>query len=78
MIVSSVHRELENILRKLYETLERFYPDDVKIDDKTEAGKCLDQISLLIEESVILTSHIALFLESYALTDNKIIHFRCL
>jgi hypothetical protein len=25
---------MENILRKLYETLERFYPDDVKIDDK--------------------------------------------
>src|SRR5690606_30337363 len=51
------------------------FPKNVKIDDKTEAGKCLDQISLLIEESVILTSHIALFLESYALTDNKIIHF---
>ena len=48
------------------------FPKNVKIDDKTEAGKCLDQISLLIEESVILTSHIALFLESYALTDNKI------
>ncbi len=29
-----VHRAIENILRKLYETLERFYPDDVKIDDK--------------------------------------------
>lgn len=29
-----MHREIENILRKLYETLERFYPDDVKIDDK--------------------------------------------
>ncbi|MFY7910721.1 MAG: response regulator transcription factor [Emticicia sp.] len=29
-----IHREIENILRKLYETLERFYPDDVKIDDK--------------------------------------------
>lgn len=30
------------------------FPKNVKIDDKTEAGKCLDQISLLIEESVIL------------------------
>lgn len=29
-----MHREIENILRKLYETLERFYPEDVKIDDK--------------------------------------------
>lgn len=29
-----MHREIENILRKLYETLERFYPDAVKIDDK--------------------------------------------
>jgi DNA-binding CsgD family transcriptional regulator len=29
-----VHRKIENILRKLYEKLERFYPDDVKIDDK--------------------------------------------
>lgn len=29
-----LHREIENILRKLYETVERFYPDDVKIDDK--------------------------------------------
>ncbi|AFK02560.1 transcriptional regulator, LuxR family [Emticicia oligotrophica DSM 17448] len=29
-----MHREIENILRKLYETIERFYPDDVKIDDK--------------------------------------------
>lgn len=29
-----MHREIENILRKLHETLERFYPEDVKIDDK--------------------------------------------
>lgn len=29
-----MHRDIENILRKLYEKMERFYPDDVKIDDK--------------------------------------------
>ncbi len=27
-------KEIENILRKLYETIERFYPEDVKIDYK--------------------------------------------
>jgi len=29
-----VYRKIENLLRKLYEKLELFYPDDVKIDDK--------------------------------------------
>lgn len=47
----------------------------IKLDEKTDAGKYLDQISLLIEQAVVLTSHIELFLESYALKDNRIIYF---
>lgn len=32
-------KEIENILRKLYETIERFYPEDVKIDYKKYVEK---------------------------------------
>ncbi|MFZ0022116.1 hypothetical protein [Acinetobacter sp.] len=71
---------MSKILELLFK-LDRFQdsflqlPTTIKLDEKTEAGKCLEQISLLIEEAIVLTSHIDLFLESYALKDNRIIYF---